>query len=196
MPNTSVGGIRNDLSETLPELQDAESQLYAYATGVLGIDYRIANYGAFRNDADTAQILQYRQDDYDAAVRANPALSHTSINTWRPIAPFGSSFHDYGAAFDVLIINRGSFPTAASALQALKAAASSFGLSSNVPNDPPHFELPISIDEARQRWIDYTTGSNGDGTVNVRVTGAADAAGIITVALLGLVLVAMRYFRR
>ena len=193
MPNTNAGGTRNDLSETLPQLQDAESRLYAYATGTLGIDYRIADFGALRTEADTNRILGYRQNDYAAAVRADPRVASIPINKWRPIAPFGSSYHNYGAAFDVLITNSGPYASADDALQALKAAAPSFGLSSSVPNDPPHFELPIGLGDAQQLWTDYTTGGGG---VNVRISGGADAAALVAVALLGALLFAIRYFRR
>lgn len=194
MPNTSLGGTRNDLSESLPALQDAEARLYDYAVNTLGIDYRIADFGAVRTEADTNLILQYRTNDYNAAVKAGEIAANTPLQVFRRIAPFGSSFHNYGAAFDVLVTDQGPYASKDAALQALKGAASSFGLSSNVPNDPPHFELNTSIDDARAAWINYTNG--GDGSVNVRVSGVADTAALVTVAVLGAVLFALRYFRR
>ena len=192
MPNIGAGGTRNDLTETLPQLQDAEAALYQYATGTLGIDYRIADFGALRTESDTARILQYRQNDYNAAVRNDPRVAQIPINTWRPIAPFGSSYHNYGAAFDVLITDRGPYTSDSDALQALKAAAPSFGLSSTVPNDPPHFELPIGLGDAHNLWNDYI----GGGGVSVRMSGGVDSAALVTVALLGALLFALRYFRR
>lgn len=196
MPNVDVEGKRNDISETLPELQDAEARLYAYATGTLGIDYRIADFGAFRTEADTTEIKGYRQNDYNEAVKANPAIAHIPINTWRPISSYGSSWHNYGAAFDVLILDAGRYASSSAALQALKQAAPSFGLRSNVPNDPPHFELPISIDEARNKWLDYVNSDSGsDDGVRIHFT-ETDNAALITVAVLGAILFAMRYLRR
>lgn len=194
MANTSLGGTRNDLSESLPALQDAEAQLYAYAMGTLGIDYRIADFGAVRTEADTNLILQYRTDDYNAAVKSGEIPANTPLQTFRRIAPYGSSYHNYGAAFDALITNRGMYANDSAALQALKNAAPQFGLRSNVTNDPPHFELAVPIDEARAAWINYTNG--GDGSINVRVSGVADTAALVTVAVLGALLFALRYFRR
>lgn len=195
MPNTSLGGTRNDLSESLPALQNAEAKLYDYAVNTLGVDYRVADFGAVRTEADTNQILQYRTNDYNAAVRAGEIPANTPLQVFRRIAPYGSSFHNYGAAFDVLIIDQGPYASKDAALHALKAAASSFGLSSDVPNDPPHFELNTSINNARAAWIDYTSG--GSGNISVRVSGGvADTAALVTVAVLGAVLFALRYFRR
>lgn len=185
---------RNDLTEALPQLQEAESQLHEYATNVLGIDYRIADYGALRTLDDTTEILGFRQADYAAAVRANPALANTPINTWRPIAQFGTSWHNYGAAFDVLITDAGGFESATTALNALKNVASQFGLRSSVPNDPPHFELPVSLSAARQMWIDYNNGSTV-GIPNVP-DGGGDIAAISTVAIIAAMAVAFRYFRK
>jgi hypothetical protein len=193
MPNTGQGGTRNDLGATLPQVQDAEAALYEYATGTLGIDYRIADFGALRTLADTQLIMQYRQNDYNAAIAANPDTAKVPINKWRPISPFGSSYHNYGAAFDVLITDAGPYASAGAALEALKAAAPSFGLSSSVPNDPPHFELAVGLGDAQQLWADYM---GGGGSVNVRIGGTADTAALFTVAILGAILFAMRYFRR
>lgn len=194
MPNVDAGGTHNDLDGTLPELQQAEAQLYAYATGVLGIDYRIADFGAFRTEADTDLILKYRQDDYNAAVQADPSVARIPLQKFRRIAPYGSSMHNYGAAFDVLIINRGPYASSDAALLALKQAAPSFGLRSSVPDDPPHFELPMSVEDARLRWIDFSNGGGDD--ISVHFTGAADVASLATIAVIGLLVVAIRYFRR
>lgn len=183
---------RNDLSEALPQLIDAEQQLHDYANSI-GIDYRIADYGAVRTEADTNLILKYRQDDYNAAVRADPSVAHIPINVWRPIASYGSSYHNYGAAFDVLITVSGQYGS--SALDVLKNAASQFGLSSSVPNDRPHFELAgISVDDARQLWIDYTTGT--DYVPPTSPSGTGDVAALVTIAALGALLLLLRYFKR
>lgn len=140
--------IRNSISSALPQLIAAEAALHARADA-LGIGYRIADFGGVRTEADTAIIIGYRAADYAAAIAHDPSVALIPINTWRPIAPFGSSYHNYGAAFDVLITSTPDGMSAASALQTLKSLAPSVGLRSNVPNDPPHFELPITLDEAK-----------------------------------------------
>lgn len=179
---------RPDISATLPQLQDAESALHEYANNVLGIDYGFADYGTLRSEADTVDILQFRQDDYAAAVRANPRVASTPITSWRPIAPYGKSWHDYGAAFDVAITDKGNFESAGAALSALKNVATRFGLTSAVPNDPPHFELGVPLSQARQLWLDYT----GDAPDLPPSDGTADVAALSTVAVVGVLLLLVR----
>lgn len=140
--------IRNSISSALPQLIAAEAALHARADA-LGIGYRIADYGGVRTEADTVIILGYRAADYAAAIARDPSVAFIPINTWRPIAPFGTSFHNYGAAFDVLITSVPAGMTEASALAHLKSLAPSVGLRSNIPNDPPHFELPITLEQAK-----------------------------------------------
>ena len=178
-----------NIEATLPALQEGEQKLHEYANNVLGIDYQLAAYGAFRDEADTEEIMGYREDDYAAAVRVNPKVAQIPINTWRPIAPFGSSYHNYGAAFDVQITDKGNFESADTALSALKAVASRFGLRSSVPNDPPHFELPVSLADARRMWADYS----GDDVPELPPSsGAGDVAALATVAVVGAVILAVR----
>lgn len=160
--------IRNSIDGALPELIAAEAALHAKARA-LGIDYRIADFGGLRTEADTVLILGYRAADYAAAIAMNPAVGNIDVNDWRPIAPFGRSYHNYGAAFDVLITRAPAGMSFDRALSKLKALAPSVGLRSTVPNDEPHFELPIDLDEAMQRFgapvfVDVTTASVG-GTV-------------------------------
>lgn len=134
------------LLTALPELREAEANLRHYAD-VNGITYEFADFGGVRNEADTLLILKYREDDYALAKSANPNLP--PIEEWRPIQPFGSSFHNFGAAFDLTNVKP------AGALTRLKTKAPEFGLRSSVPNDPGHFQLAITLDEARRRWASY-----------------------------------------
>lgn len=152
---------RNSIAGARPELVARESLLKARANA-LGIDYRIADFGGVRTEADTVLIMAYRLADYAAAVAANPSLVNTPINVWRPIAPFGSSLHNYGAAFDVLITKAPSGMSFDTALSRLKALAPSVGLSSSVPNDPPHFQLPITLNEARDQWGNASSSNTAD----------------------------------
>lgn len=180
--------MRNSLDGALPQLLAGLNQLRARASA-LGISFDIADFGGVRSQADTVLIMAYRAADYAAAVVADPSVSDIPINTWRPIAPFGSSMHNYGAAFDVKITRApGSF---GSALQQLKAAAPSCGLRSNVPNDPPHFELPISLDEARAQWE-----AQGNTIPGISVLSAPNIAAASSIAVVVAVILALAYVRR
>jgi hypothetical protein len=113
--------------------------------------------GYVRTPSDTAAYLTYRADEYAtwsaAWKRAHPGKAPVSIYQWRPIAPFGGSMHNYGAAFDITPV-RGSYEDIASlAPQAgLRSGLSaSFVAARRV--DPPHYELPISLLEAKARWL-------------------------------------------
>lgn len=179
-------GIRNSLDGALPQLLDGLNQLRERARA-LGITFDIADYGGIRTQADTVLIMAYRAADYAAAVVADPSVSDIPINTWRPIAPFGSSMHNYGAAFDVEITSAPAGMSFSRALQELKSAAPSCGLRSTVPNDPPHFELPISLDEARAQW---------EALGNAPGTQAPTIAAASTVLVVGLLVLALAYARR
>jgi hypothetical protein len=146
------------LVDALPELRDREKKLRALASAE-GIGYEIADYGGIRTQADTTRILKYREDDYKVYASKERAAGRTPrpIDEWRPIAPFGSSFHNYGAAFDVRIIKAPqgmTFVTALSRLGVLggKAGLVWGGLWSDKRNDPPHFQLSTGLTQARERW--------------------------------------------
>lgn len=158
-------GMPPTLAGALTETQAAYNQLEDLASNH-GIAFRIANFGAVRTLADTNQILAYRQADFNAAVRAGQVSPDTSLNKFRPIAPFGTSFHNYGAAFDLLILQtpQGTAPDpngdtpapgADAALRLLGSLAPSLGLrwgGSFKNSDPRHFELAITLDQAKQAY--------------------------------------------
>jgi hypothetical protein len=76
-----------------------------------------------------------------------------ALNAFRPIAPYGQSYHNYGAAFDVWVLSVPEGKTQAWGLLMLQNAAAAVGLRSGVSfGDPPHFELPITLADARARW--------------------------------------------
>lgn len=159
------------LAGALTETQAAYNQLEDLAANH-GIAFRIANFGAVRTLADTNQILGYRQADFNAAVRAGTISPDTSLNKFRPIAPFGTSFHNYGAAFDLLILQtpQGTAPDpngdtpapgADAALRLLGSLAPSLGLrwGGRFSNpDPRHFELAITLDQAKQAYASEVGG--------------------------------------
>ena len=150
------------LDQALPELRAAEQRLRARASDN-GITYALAEYGGLRTQADTNQIVAYRQADYNAAIRRDPRVARIPINTFRPIAPFGRSMHNWGSAFDIVITGAPPGWTRDKALAVLGAIAPTVGLrwGGTFPSDrvdPPHFELPTSVVDARARYLAYTGG--------------------------------------
>lgn len=137
------------LAGVLPELAVAEAKLRALAAA-RGLVYTVADFGGVRSEADTTRILKYRADDYAVYVAAQKKAGRVpvSIDVFRPIAPFGSSMHNYGAAFDAEMV-RGT-------LEQLGALAPQAGLkwggTFTTRKDFPHFELPISLADARAKW--------------------------------------------
>jgi hypothetical protein len=176
------------LRNALPELIAAEQRLRKNATNH-GITYVIAEFGGIRSQADTTQAMKYREADY-AVYRANARAKNQTvldINTFRPIAPFGNSWHNYGAAFDVFVTVVPEGRTQQWGLDILKLAAPSAGLRSNVPNDPPHFELPVSLSTAKDKWAKFQDAvSKGHAYIINDTTpkGAANFGALVAVAAL------------
>lgn len=142
-----------------PELASNVEQLRLLAEAD-GIFFTTADFGGVRTQADTDKILKYRDDDYAAYVAAfaksHPDQTPTPIEKWRPIAPFGNSFHNWGCARDLKILKKPDSFSEAEALRRLGGHASRCGLrwGGNFKNrvDPPHFELAITLMEAKSRW--------------------------------------------
>ena len=175
-------GIRNSIAGALPALIAGYNQLQARANA-MGISFEIADFGGIRTEADTILILSYRAADYAAAVIQDPSVYSIPINTWRPIRPYGSSMHNYGAAFDVKITGTPAGLSSDDALQQLKMLAPACGLQSTVPNDPPHFELPITLDDAKMQWSALGNAAPG---ITV-LTSSNVAAASTVVALVGII---------
>lgn len=151
------------ITDTLPETQAAFSELERLAA-VKGIRFALAEYGAFRTAADTVDILGYRRDDYAVYVRrlnlSTPGATPVPIERWRRIAPFGASYHDFGAAFDIGITVKPATMTAAQALDVVGALAPQAGLRWGASfGDRPHFELAIALSTAAQFHKDYAAGT-------------------------------------
>lgn len=147
------------LNGLLPETVAAYNALDQFARSQ-GIGIALADFGGLRTQADTTKILQYRQDDFDAALASGSIRPDTTLNQFRPIAPFGSSYHNYGAAFDIVIQSRPSSMSAGQALGVLASYAPSIGLrwGGTFRNpDPPHFELAITLADAQARYKSYVT---------------------------------------
>lgn len=187
------------LERALPETRAAFDQLGQLAADA-GISFAFADkqYAGVRTEADTTAILRARQDDYSAYLRAfkrtHPNGTPLSIfQAWdggkpRPIAPWGSSFHDFGAAFDIVPVSWPKGLTYDSAAAKLGALAPQVGLrwGGTWPGnkvDPRHFELAISLADAKARWEAFT-GDQGDGSSS---SSAGVVAGmLVAAALVGL----------
>ena len=183
---------RNSIAGALPALVTARDQLLTRAHA-LGIDFDIADFGGVRSYADTVLIMAYRAADYAATVALHPSVAGTPINTWRPIAPFGSSMHNFGAAFDVAITKAPPGMSFESALQQLKGIAPEVGLRSTVPNDPPHFELPMTLEQAKALWEAH--GNTEPGVIQV-LTSPSNVAAASTVAVIVAALLVLAAVRR
>lgn len=158
VPSTAPAAPPRPLLYTLagedPELTAAIEKLRAKAA-VEGIEFTTADFGGVRTEADTIRILKYRDDDYAVYVRnlkkERPNAKPTPKEIWRKIAPFGSSYHNYGAARDLKVAKHPPSFTASKALDRLRALAPGCGLKT-ITNDPPHVQLPITLAQARARW--------------------------------------------
>jgi hypothetical protein len=171
----------------LPELSAAEDRLRALATAA-GLAYTINREehggGYVRTEADTAAYMGYRDAEYPIYVRnlkaKNPKAIPLSKYQWRPISAFGSSYHNYGAAFDVTM-TRGTFAQlGALAPRAGLRWGGDAGFVTAKRQDPPHFQLPVTLLEAKARWL--TLGGTA-GVVAKLATSPAVRAGVAAAGL-------------
>ncbi len=174
------------LARALPQLVAAEQRLRALAERE-GITYNVADFGGLRTQADTTLILQYRDADYKQYLkRVPPGMRPLSINDYRRIAPYGKSYHNYGAAFDVLITGQPAGMTPAAALGHLGALAPAAGLRWGAAfNDRPHFELPLPLDTVRRLWADYNKAPLTVADDAANKVDAIIAAGVPGLSLIG-----------
>jgi hypothetical protein len=176
------------LTGVLPELVTAEQRLRALAQKK-GIFYKLheeeLSGGFVRSQADTSRYLKFRDDDYAVYVRnlkaKNPKAVPVEIHTWRPINAYGTSYHNFGAAFDVDMVK--------GTLEQLGALAPLAGLKwggTFARKDAPHFQLPLTLLEAKARWL---ARGNAPGVARV-ATSAATTAAVVLLLVGGLGLLA------
>jgi hypothetical protein len=191
-PAPLASALDTAVARLLPETQRAESALRK-AAATLGITYTVAKFGGLRTEADTTRIMGFRDTDYAKYVadlkRTAPTKTPLPKARWRPIAPFGSSYHNYGAALDLTILTRPQNMTAAGALAALGALAPQFGLRwggtfSLARRDPPHFELAIPLPEAKRLWLARNP------SAGVARPGGSAVPLLLVVAFVGLIVLA------
>lgn len=137
-----------------PELTEKIEQLRLLAAAE-GIEFTTADFGGVRTKEQTDKIMKYRDDDYAVYVRNlkrnNPNARPIPKEKWRLIAPFGRSYHNYGAGRDLKPTKWPQSFTESKALERLRQLAVKVGLKT-IAGDPPHVQLNISLREARRRW--------------------------------------------
>lgn len=144
-----------------PELTEKIEALRVLAL-LDGIAFDTADFGGVRTEADTVRILKYRDNDYAQYEQASILAGKVPIDKahWRPIAPFGLSMHNYGSARDLRILKRPDSFSEAEALRRLGSHAPTVGLvwggTFKKKVDPPHFQLPITLAQAKKRWLTRT----------------------------------------
>jgi hypothetical protein len=131
---------------TLPTLRNKEQALANYAAS-LGILYGFPDYSGWRSQADTTQLIAWR----DQAVAAGGA------SAYYPVAPYGVGYHGKGAAFDIKVVKWPVGRSSDWAYQQLGAYAPRIGLRwggtfSGRTVDPYHFELAVSIADAQAQF--------------------------------------------
>lgn len=145
----SGAAVHVDTADWLPEMAAKWAALQA-AVAPYGITLQVASFGGFRTAADTALILGYRQAEYPGYVaqlaRSAPGQAPLPITSWRPIAPYGTSYHDFGGAVDAQPIVWPSSMTLANARAVVQQVAPAVGLRVPLPTtDPQHLELPYPL---------------------------------------------------
>lgn len=179
--------------DALPEMAGAWDAVAAEAAAE-GIEIELADFGGFRTAGDTSLILQYKQDDYNAYAARARAQGLTPVpitgawdddGTNRPIAPYGKSYHDYGAARDFIVSSHPDTMSTTDAVARVDAIAVAAGLSTGKGyGDSRHLQLAISLDAAKQRWAEYTgqsSSSSGGASMTAVWLLVAAGAGVLAV---------------
>ena len=136
----------NPDARALPLLLRKATALEAYAIN-MGIAFGYPPYSGVRTEADTLQLIRWRDD----AVRKGGAAAYY------PVAPYGRGYHPWGSAFDIKVVKVPAGKTIAWGYATLGAYAPSLGLRwggtfSGKNVDPYHFELAVSLAEAQKLW--------------------------------------------
>jgi len=171
--------------DALPQMQQLWDSLVS-TLSAQGIAIDVADWGGYRTADDTAAILNIRQAAYDAYVAGGGTLPITGAwndgASW-PIAPYGKSFHDYGAARDVEVLSAPAGMSGLAVTAAIDAAAESVGLRDGASfGDPLHVELPITLAEAQTEWAAYAGSSSSSSSTVAAFVVIAAAVGAIAVA--------------
>lgn len=186
------------LVNTLPELQARELQLRAIAAAA-GILYEIADYGALRTPADTAQLLKWRSEAIanarksaeDAARKAKRSAAQVkaagdaaAAKADYRVSPFESGKHGVGAAFDIKIVSTPKGMTTDAAYAYLGARAKECGLTwggtFSAPRDIYHFELTATRAQLEPKWKAYAA-------TNVVKSNVGKGGAVLPIIIFGIV---------
>lgn len=172
-------------TDALPELSNAWDAAARDLAANDAIQIALADFGGFRTAADTALILNYRDQDYAAYVAQMQSQAKTPLSksAWRPILPYGQSLHDVGAARDARIVSKPAGMSDAQAIADVRAAMERAGLQGiSSLADQLHFELPVDYDTAAGWWDDYQNQTGryaSDGTGDDGGDDGSDDSGIV-----------------
>lgn len=163
--------VTDDIDQrTLPTLRNKATALENYAA-TLGILFGYPEYSGWRSQADTAQLIKWR----DEAVAAG------GPSAYYPVAPYGQGYHGKGAAFDIKVVKWPAGRSSEWAYQQLGSYAPRIGLRwgglFHAPNtDPYHFELAVSLTDAQNlfnAWQDEQRAAALSGKPAVTLTPTA-----------------------
>lgn len=130
----------NSVDGCLPELVGAFFNLQQAATR-FDIEFVVADYGGLRDESTVEQLQQWELEAVAAGEKP-----------YR-VAPWGTTKHEYGGAFDARITHGGGF---ADPLAKLGELAPGCGLiwggTWSPEPDGPHFELEASLEQCRAEW--------------------------------------------
>jgi hypothetical protein len=163
------------LTQALPELQTAY-QCLSDAGAAQGITIDVMDtrpsmgemVSVVRTEQMTADTLAIRQADFTQAVASGQIPADTTLQAFRPVAPFGKSWHNYGAAVDVDVVARPGGMSLDGAYAVLGGLAGSCGLrwgGKFSSPDPAHFELDMSLAAVTAMWANYQASGGVDDTL-------------------------------
>lgn len=170
MSTTTIAALYPQL---VPQFRVGLSGLIAELE-TIGIRVQLADAGGVRSEADTVRAIKARDADYAAYVARAKKAGKTPLGIYeawdvgddgkpapRPIAPYGSSFHNYACAGDLIVVARPQNMTVAQAQAKIGELAPKHGLrwGGNWPGnkrDPRHVELAVTLAEARKLYEQFT----------------------------------------
>lgn len=130
----------NTVDGCLPELVAAYFNLTQMA-GALGITFRVADYGGLRDEPTVVQLQEWEREAVAAGEKP-----------YR-VAPWGTTKHEYGGAFDAEVLEGGGYPDPLEELGKLAPSAGLiWGGTWSPEPDAPHFELEQSLEACRAEW--------------------------------------------
>jgi hypothetical protein len=175
--------------DALPELADRWAALEQLA-GDEGIELGVADYGGYRTAADTAEIVAFKNADYAAYTAAARAAGRVPVpitGPWdngnaRPIAPYGRSYHNYGAARDFVIVSFPPWLSVDEAVARVQELGERAGFrSGRTFGDDDHLELPLTLEQAAAAWAEYSSSSSSSAGMTALLVGLALSVGVFTV---------------